>query len=141
MTDNAQRTDETAQGGMDRFMRLNITGQVLREVAHERDRQEAKWGQQNHPDGTGPGRRWPALFSHTMSHSATIAKLQVDHEARSGTCTYGGILLEEVFEAMAEEDQQRLRAELIQVAAVAVAWVEKVDRDLSTPPGPRSGGA
>lgn len=121
---------------------METVSKVLGEVSEERVRQQIKWGEQNHPDGTGPGRRWPALFSHTMADSAHIAQLQVDHEAKNGVCTYGGILLEEVFEAMAESDPMKLRAELLQVAAVAVAWVEKIDRDLRTPPrSTRPGGA
>jgi malonyl CoA-acyl carrier protein transacylase len=42
--------------------------------------------------------------------------------------TWEHILTEEHYEAMAEEDPTRLREELIQVAAVAVAWVEAIDR-------------
>jgi hypothetical protein len=40
------------------------------------------------------------------------------------------ILLEEVFEAAGEEDISRLRTELVQVAAVAVAWIEDIDSRL-----------
>ena len=32
---------------------------------------------------------------------------------------------------VAESDPVKLRAELVQVAAVAVAWVEKIDRDIA----------
>lgn len=101
---------------------------VCREVIQERVRQEAKWGEQNHPDGTTPGFLWTALFRRSMAESAEIAKQEVDLDARLGQSTYAGIFLEEVFEALAEEDPARLRAELIQVAAVAVAWVESIDR-------------
>lgn len=38
------------------------------------------------------------------------------------------MLLEEVAEAFAESDDARLRAELVQVAAVAQAWIESIDR-------------
>ncbi len=38
------------------------------------------------------------------------------------------ILLEEVHEALAEDDPTRLRAELLQVAAVAVCWVEAIEQ-------------
>ncbi|MEY9934267.1 hypothetical protein ABH926_008932 [Catenulispora sp. GP43] len=37
------------------------------------------------------------------------------------------MLLEEVYEALAEVDPAALRAELVQVAAVAAAWVEDID--------------
>jgi len=37
------------------------------------------------------------------------------------------ILTEEFAEAMAETDRAKLRAELVQVAAAAVAWIEDLD--------------
>jgi len=46
---------------------------------------------------------------------------------RGEPATWEMILLEEVWEALAETDPVKLRAELIQVAAVAVAWVEDID--------------
>lgn len=101
---------------------------VLDDIRTERRAQEAKWGEQNHPDGTTRGVFWPGLFRHDMAHSATIAKLQVDHEAKHGESTYAGILLEEVFESLCEDDPLTLRAELVQVAAVAVQWIEAIDR-------------
>ena len=109
----------------------------LAEVAAERARQDAKWGEQNHPDGTGPTNWWPGLFRRPMSDAAQIAKQQVNFDARTGRLTYAGVFLEEVFEALCEDDPARLRTELVQVAAVAVAWVEKIDRDLARvfPPG------
>jgi len=36
--------------------------------------------------------------------------------------------MEEVFEALAETDPEKLELELIQAAAVIVAWVEKLRR-------------
>jgi hypothetical protein len=36
--------------------------------------------------------------------------------------------MEEVREAMAESDPAKLRVELVQVAAVSVAWIEALDR-------------
>jgi hypothetical protein len=38
------------------------------------------------------------------------------------------ILMEEVYEALAEKDPDRLRAELVQVAAVAVQWIDCINR-------------
>lgn len=99
---------------------------VIGEVVAERGRQDAKWGEQNHPDGTGAS--WPAIFKHPFSTCATVAKLQVDHEATIGRSNYTSILLEEVFEALAETDPGKIREELIQVAAVATQWVEAIDR-------------
>ena len=56
------------------------------------------------------------------------AKKATDTAFKHGKVTYRDILLEEVFEALAESNPARLRVELVQVAAVAVAWVEKIDR-------------
>lgn len=111
--------------------------QVLADVLAERARQDAKWGEQNHRDGTGP-RRTPLdrigaqldgpLEYETAQHLANAAKEATDVHAKRGTVTWTDILLEEVFEALAEGDSTRLRAELIQVAAVAVQWAEAIDR-------------
>ena len=92
---------------------------VLPEIADERERQDEKWGEQNHPDGTGPGYRAQALD----------ARIRCRRAERSGLVTYKDILEEEVYEAFAETDPVYLREELIQVAAVAVAWIEKLDRE------------
>ncbi|MBD3753439.1 MAG: hypothetical protein IE935_13740 [Micrococcales bacterium] len=119
------------------------TGSVLDEVARERARQDAKWGEQNHPDGSGPR---VSLMSPILGapsdkwgdrvgvHLALMRELRdnavatTDQRAVTGELTWRDILLEEVFEAFAEEDPARLRAELIQVAAVATQWVEAIDR-------------
>lgn len=75
------------------------TIQVFAAISEERDRQDAKWGVQDHSD-----LRWLA------------------------------ILVEELGEAAAEVitkpgySERRLKWELVQVAAVAIAWVESIDR-------------
>ncbi|QDM56629.1 hypothetical protein SEA_BIG3_47 [Mycobacterium phage Big3] len=93
---------------------------ALTAVETELGRQDGKWGEQNHPDGTGD-----ALFKDL----AELAKISCDQAAISGSVTYRHILLEEVWEAMAESDKEKLKTELVQVAAVAVAWVEKLIRE------------
>lgn len=93
--------------------------QILAEIAAERERQDAKWGEQNHPDGTGG----------TFAHDAVnYARRQCKEAAQSGTITWNLILQEEMWEAFAESDPIKLRAELVQCAAVAVAWIEAIDR-------------
>lgn len=91
---------------------------VLAEVASERVRQNAKWGEQNHPDGTDA----------TMRADADDIRAHVERNAANGDLTWHDVLSEEFAEATAETDPARLRAELVQVAAVAVAWVEAIDR-------------
>jgi hypothetical protein len=51
-----------------------------------------------------------------------------DYFVSTKQLTWRDILLEEVYEAFAETDSDRLREELIQVAAVALSWVDAIDR-------------
>jgi hypothetical protein len=92
---------------------------VLTEVFLERYHQDKTWGEQNHPDGTG---------GEDFEWRADFAKRRCQARAAMGTITWRHILDEEVAEAFAESDTAKLRAELIQVAAVATAWVEAIDR-------------
>ncbi len=88
-------------------------------VADERIRQVEKWGVQTRPDGTG---------GDIYKQAAEVSKAHTDAAAADGSLTWVDILMEEIFEALAEDDPVRLREELIQVAAVAVSWSEDIDR-------------
>lgn len=102
-------------------------GNVIHEVMDERLRQDAKWGIQDHPD-IPSGCKHPHLFFDIPTADAARAFCQ--DAFRRGTGSFAHILTEEVSEAIEDADTpERLRAELIQVAAVCVAWVEKIDRD------------
>lgn len=93
------------------------TMEALGHVAAERRHQFAKWGEQHHPDGT-----------HEANHVlADQAREICEQEAARGRVTWRLILGEEFFEAMAETDPEKLRAELVHVAAVAVSWIEDID--------------
>jgi len=94
---------------------------IITEALQERLNQDRKWGLQNHPDGTG------ATADKTRS---TKSRTAADKAAADGTLTWKHILQEEVDEAFAETDDgtSALRTELLQVAAVALAWVEALDR-------------
>lgn len=96
---------------------------VLADIAAERSRQDAKWGEQNHPDGTGADHDLRAV----PQLDPDFAKQRCDEAFRQGAGTWQHILHEEFCEAMAEDDPVRLRAELLQVAAVAVHWIEAID--------------
>ncbi|MCX5229707.1 hypothetical protein [Streptomyces sp. NBC_00233] len=91
----------------------------------ERQAQLAKWGEQKHPDGAG---RAGYIEKAGIARDACL----MDALVNDGGPRWSLILLEEVYEALAEEDLVRLRAELVQVAAVAAAWV----RDIDTRPHP-----
>lgn len=104
----------------------DLTRTVLAEVFDERARQDAKWGQQDHPNGTGPDLAWGILGP--ASEVADEARRRCQQDAAEGRATFAGIALEEFAEAMAESDPDRLRTELVQNAAVFVQWVERIDR-------------
>lgn len=93
---------------------------ILAEVQNERLQQDAKWGEQNHVDGTGVTDEQKLL--------ADNAKAMCQQAFAEGRGDWAHILFEEVREVLAESDLASLRAELIQVAAVAVAWVGAIDR-------------
>lgn len=96
---------------------------VLSDVIVERQRQDAKWGNQDHlRDRIVPGE----LEIYAVERD--WCRNECDRHAKEGGASWTDILLEEVFEALAESDAAKLRAELVQVAAVAVSWIESIDR-------------
>ncbi|MDX3588535.1 NUDIX hydrolase [Streptomyces europaeiscabiei] len=98
---------------------------ILAEVQAERERQDARWGEQNHRDGTG---------NKSQEDRAEFARRWCESAFESGYGTWADILTEEVAEAEAERDPAKLRAELVQVAAVAVAWIAAIDRRTAAAP-------
>ena len=92
---------------------------VLVEVGAERIQQDVKWGQQDHEDGTG---------YEYLREQADRARRECDAAFAAGVGTWRHILREEYREAVACSDPAELRAELVQVAAVCVAWIEAIDR-------------
>jgi hypothetical protein len=100
-------------------MRKTTRG-VLEEVFEERRRQDARFGPQNHPDGTGPG--------YELEPSLDRIRRLNDGAVEYNELTWALILNEEVAEAFAEKDPANLRTELIQCAAICVAWCEALDR-------------
>lgn len=92
---------------------------VLLELFQERARQDERWGEQNHADGTGrPGDEIVRDVAQRTCRQADAA----------GRVTWRDILLEEVAEAFAETDPAKLRKELGQAAAVCIAWMQGLDR-------------
>ena len=92
---------------------------VVQEVQNEVNRQFELWGEQNHPDGTG---------REEQRQTADTFKSLMKTWAQDDSLTFRDILFEEVLEAYAETDDGALRTELIQVAAVAVTWIQAIDR-------------
>ena len=107
---------------------------ILEEIAAERERQDQKWGVQDHPSfdvslTTRPGgstaQRMTENYEIPSEHRA---KFLCDTAFKNGEGTFAHILVEEVSEAVSARNKRTLRLELIQVAAVAAAWVEALDR-------------
>lgn len=88
------------------------------EIAQERLRQHEKWGEQNHPDG----------FPGGWAGHADWARESCQLAAAENRVTWLHILREEVAEVFAAPDASEKRRELVQVAAVAAAWIEAIDR-------------
>jgi hypothetical protein len=98
-----------AHAGLDR---------VLADITTEREAQHAAWGVQDQMrDGTGP--QWTSL--------AETARRECEHASEAGRLSWRHVLVEEVAEALAEDDVALLRRELVQVAAVAVQWIQAID--------------
>ena len=98
---------------------MSITQTIVDDVIAEIIEAEAKFGRQyDVPDGTG------------MSSWAEIAdrrRLACQRAFQDGMGSWRLILNEEIAEAFAQDDPARLRAELLQVAAVALRWIDAID--------------
>lgn len=106
---------------------------VLSDVHAERRRQDARWGEQNHPDGVGPDLELALPVGYDGCADAVDlekwARDRCNTEHHAGRGTFEMILTEEWAETLAAPNRAALRTELVQLAAVAVAWVEKLDRE------------
>lgn len=86
------------------------TWKVLREIETERDRQDRKWGEQNH----NPGEWLGILIEEIGEVAKAINEAHFSGYARSGKWA-------------------DYRKEMLEVAAVAVAAVEALDRGKAVP--------
>ena len=108
------------------------TALVLADVAEHRAEQRARYGDNaDLADGTGPGVRWLHTFP-VMSCNSTAELIEVrlrqEYESHGEVApSWMHLVREEVAEAFQESDPVRLRAELVQVAALCVSWCETLD--------------
>lgn len=104
------------------------TYSVLLGVADERQQQFARYGTNaDLEDGTGPLVAWLSPLARTADAGLIEHELRQDYNAQH-QITWMHLVREEIAEAFCESDPTRLRAELIQVAALCVSWVEKLDQ-------------
>jgi hypothetical protein len=110
---------------------------VLVEVLKERARQDAKWGEQNHPDvGRASAQTPDGVADYHEVPNANRAKWICSTRARNGVVSFADIAVEELCEAIeaaALGDENAVRTEVIQLAAVCVQWVQAIDRREATP--------
>jgi hypothetical protein len=107
---------------------MDPMSKILLEVAHERGKQDAKMGEQN----------WPSVCARELDDSTyaqiygipseQMAKRAYDVAATAGDLTWTDIAIEELAEVVEAPSEAHRRAELIQLAAVCVAWIEAIDR-------------
>jgi len=107
---------------------------ILAEVSAERERQVRKFGVQNCPSFRPRADRPTTLAAVLVQHglSTTNLKWECEFAFEDNEGSWAAILLEEVWEAFEAGFLGRtsdLREELVQVAAVAVAWVDYIDRE------------
>ena len=88
----------------------DTTARVLAEVSYERDRQDQKWGEQNH----------------SPFHWLVILMEEVGEASKEACESY--VRRHQRFPTVKEIRFSRYRAEMVQVAAVAVAAIESLDR-------------
>ncbi|WP_326768610.1 hypothetical protein OG978_32465 [Streptomyces sp. NBC_01591] len=101
------------------------------EIDQERQAQLKKFGDQHHPDMSGDASAQceaREMFAEWADNYKAINDGELDPRDTDRRLDWTGILLEEVYEALAESDPAQLRAELLQVAAVCAAWVSDIDR-------------
>lgn len=98
----------------------------IQEVAAERVEQVLKFGIQDLPDGLGYVLDNDGEQDLTIRHFGRTTEM-LGREILDMEPSWAGVFLEEVGEAMAARDVPHLREELIQVAAVALAWVAHID--------------
>lgn len=106
---------------------------IFHQIAQERIAQFQKWGEQNHPCLV------EGLLKYTPQDMTTeygipsesFAKHLCDNAFANNVGTFAHILVEELSEAVSAFDIKDRRQELVQAAAVVVAWIEKIDRDLA----------
>lgn len=104
--------------------------EVLADIAREVEAQDEKWGEQNHPLQGG---LFPSGSRKHWNDQADGWKRINDQRVKDKALGWDGILVEEVFEALAETDVGAAVAELVQVAAVAVNAILSIQRNAFPP--------
>ncbi|HEX2905051.1 MAG TPA: hypothetical protein VHO01_16475 [Jatrophihabitans sp.] len=107
--------------------------ELLAQVGDELRRQDVLWGEQDHPFRLGRNATHiQEALSNSAENYAKAAgswKRANDRRVQYGIPAWDSILLEEVYEALAETNEDRAVTELIQVAAVAINAALSIQRN------------
>lgn len=115
-----------------------VPAEILAAIIVERERQDARWGEQNHADvdpvltGREGGCSVQRMAEECGVPTPNRARSHLHAAVAEGAPTWALILVEEVAEAIeaatlaaqGKGPEEAVDAELIQCAAVLVAWVE-----------------
>jgi len=97
-----------------------MTGEIFDDINNERERQNQKWGPQDHDHY-----KWLTIIGEEYGEASTEA-LEIDFlERRANEDNLPSINL------LIKDRKMKLRTELIQVAACVVAFIEQLDREES----------
>lgn len=99
----------------------------LHHIEAECCRQDDRFPDQHLPNGAPENDR-EVFFRNTMRDNAKAA---TQAAVADGTLTWALLVNEECHEVLAEADPVALRAELVQLAALAVRWIEDLDRTVT----------
>lgn len=108
---------------------------IFNQIVDEIDRQDEKWGDQTHIPSVDPyllaiRDRGVNLAEHYEIPSESRAKMICQLAVERGEVTWGHIAVEEMAEIIgAMGDEKHRREELVQLAAVLVQWIHKIDKD------------
>lgn len=105
---------------------------LLAEILAERDRQDEKWGQQNHPLLFHPTSReayQKMAEAWRRVNAERIGKRNAEGAPPDRNAAWDGVLLEEVCELFGSSTLLESREELIQVIAVGFAMLEQMEEN------------
>lgn len=122
MTDYLQFASKLSEDLEKQFAKSNVLSLTSIELAA----QDKKWGQQDHPilPDNGYDYMTQGLY---FTEERKWQKLNA-RRVKKGCLSWDGVLLEEVYEALSETDDDAQEVELIQVAAVALQMVMALRR-------------
>ena len=113
---------------------LVIDNPIYEEILLERHQQDLKWGVQDHPSisdkiSKGPNSNvMDKICRYYGIPTQDKAQYDVEKAAKEGNLSWSHIAVEELSEVISATSEEHRRHELIQLAAVCIAWCENIDR-------------